>query len=399
VKKSIVQPTVRRATVSPSPANREADSARKLASRFWRSASGFWRGPAGRNAWLLTALLVATILLQLAVQYRLNFWSRDFFDAFGHRDGPGLRTEALIFIPLAGSSVLLAALAIWARMTTQRRWRAWLTAHIIDQWLAEDQFRQLRFPAGEDQNPEYRIAEDARVATEAPIGMSAGLLAAVLNAVVFIGILWNVGGDLAVNIFGYDLTVPKYLVISVGVYSAFLSVAVTIIDRRLIRVFAAKNAAEAQFRSVGSHLRERGLTTAVTTGAKEQRTLLNSALLDVIDRSRLLCLQFVRTTLVSQGNVLLAPVIAWILCAPKYLSGSMSLGDVAQATAAFIIVQTALNWLVDNYPAVADCLSSINRVASLLIALDEFDTGAPRKANTALRATREASPLRRRPVD
>jgi putative ATP-binding cassette transporter len=237
------------------------------------------------------------------------------------------------------------------------------------------------------------------VATEAPIGMSAGLLAAVLNAVVFIGILWNVGGDLAVNIFGYDLTVPKYLVISVGVYSAFLSVAVTIIDRRLIRVFAAKNAAEAQFRSVGSHLRERGLTTAVTTGSKEQRTLLNSALLDVIDRSRLLCLQFVRTTLVSQGNVLLAPVIAWILCAPKYLSGSMSLGDVAQATAAFIIVQTALNWLVDNYPAVADCLSSINRVASLLIALDEFDTGAPRKANTALRATREASPLRRRPVD
>jgi ABC-type uncharacterized transport system fused permease/ATPase subunit len=53
----------------------------------------------------------------------------------------------------------------------------------------------------------------------------------------------------------------------------------------------------------------------------------------------------------------------------------LSLGDVAQATAAFITVQTALNWLVDNYPAVADCLSSINRVASLLIAIDEFERG------------------------
>jgi putative ATP-binding cassette transporter len=373
VSESSIQNTGEGVSRGSSPLNREADSAGKLVSRFWASASGFWRGPGSYSAWLLTGLLVATIFLQLTIQYRLNFWSRDFFDAFGRRDGLGLKAEALIFIPLAGSSVLVAALAVWARMTTQRRWRAWLTEHIIDYWLANDKFRQLRFPAGEDQNPEYRIAEDARVATEAPIGMSSGLLAAVLNAVVFIDILWNVGGDLVVDISGYVLTVPKYLVISVGVYSTVLSITVTIIDRRLIRVFAAKNAAEAQFRSVGSHLRERGHSTAASTGAIEQRALLNSALHEVIDRSRSLCLQFVRTTLVSQGNVLLAPVVAWVLCAPKYLDGAMSLGDVAQATAAFITVQTALNWLVDNYPAVADCLSSVNRVASLLVALDEFD--------------------------
>lgn len=317
----------------------------------------------------------ATIFLQLGIQYRLNFWSRDFFDAFGRRDGSGLRTEALIFIPLAGSSVLVAALAVWARMTTQRKWRAWLTEHIIDHWLANDRFRQLRFPAGEDQNPEYRIAEDARVATEAPIAMSSGLLAAVLNAAVFFSILWNVGGDLVVNTFGYSLNVPKYLVIAVSVYSILLSVVVSFIDRRLIRVFAAKNAAEAQFRSVGSHLRERAEATSVSTAATDQRTSLKGALHDVINSSRLLCFQFVRTTLVSQGNVLLAPIVAWSLCAPKYLVGTMSLGDVAQVTAAFIIVQTALSWLVDNYPAVADCLSSINRVASLLIAIDELDQG------------------------
>ena len=74
--------------------------------------------------------------------------------------------------------------------------------------------------------------------------------------------------------------------------------------------------------------------------------------------------------MVSQGNILLAPVIAWALCAPKYLIGTMSLGEVAQVTAAFVIVQAALNWLVENYAGVADCLSSINRVATLLIALE-----------------------------
>ena len=51
----------------------------------------------------------------------------------------------------------------------------------------------------------------------------------------------------------------------------------------------------------------------------------------------------------------------------------MSLGEVAQVTAAFVIVQAALNWLVESYSALADCLSSVNRVASLLLALDALE--------------------------
>jgi len=83
-------------------------------------------------------------------------------------------------------------------------------------------------------------------------------------------------------------------------------------------------------------------------------------------------MQLMQPTLVSQGNLLLAPVIAWVLCAPKYLVGTMSLGEVAQVTAAFVIVQAALNWLVENYSGLADFLSSINRVAALLSALDQL---------------------------
>ena len=79
-----------------------------------------------------------------------------------------------------------------------------------------------------------------------------------------------------------------------------------------------------------------------------------------------------RTTFISQGNTLVAPVIGWVLCAPKYLSGTMSLGEVAQAVSAFVMVQAALNWIVDNYPGLADCLSSIRRVETLLHALDEI---------------------------
>jgi putative ATP-binding cassette transporter len=245
-----------------------------------------------------------------------------------------------------------------------------LTERIINRWLANDQFRRLRFTAGEDQNPEYRIAEDARVATDTPLTLAVGLLTAVLNAGVFISVLWNVGGDLSIGIQGDVLTIPKYLVIAVSTYSILLSVAVTMVGRRLIRVIAAKNAAEAEFRSTGSHLRQRANSAGPTLEEAEQNRSLSQALNAAVEGWRQLCFQLMRTTLVSQGNVLMAPVIAWLLCAPKFLAGTMTLGDAAQATAAFIAVQTALNWLVENYPGLADCLSSVNRVASLLIALD-----------------------------
>ena len=287
--------------------SRRPDTALALVFRFWSTASGFWHGRTALSAWLLTALLVGAVLLQLAIQYRLNYWSRDFFDAFGRRDSATLRAQALIFLPLASSSILVAVLTLWARMTIQRGWREWLTERLIDSWLANDLFRQLRFTIGEDQNPEYRIAEDARVATDAPVAMTVGLLTAVLNAAIFISILWNVGGDLVVDVFGHVLTVPKYLVIAVVVYSGVLSVAVMVVGRRLIRVIAGKNAAEAQFRSVGSHLLERGNLTTISQGRVDQHHLLSGALDNVIASWRMLCFQLMRTTLVTQGNVLVAP--------------------------------------------------------------------------------------------
>jgi len=317
--------------------------------------------------------LLGSAVVQLALQYRLNYWSRDFFDAFGRRDGSALWAQALLFLLLTGLSILVAVLSIWARMTTQRRWRAWLTRHLIDRWLTNDRFRQLRFSQGEDRNPEYRIAEDVRVSTDAPVSMAAGLLTALLNVVIFVGILWNVGGDLVVEVLGHVLTVPKYLVITVVIYSALLTLAMAVIGRRMVQVIAGKNAAEAQFRSIAASLRESGRAGCATSDGPSGHRRLSTAFNTVIERWADLCLQFMRTTLVSHGNILVAPVIGWVLCAPKYLVGTMSLGEAAQAVAAFVMVQTALNWLVDNYPGLAECLSSVNRVGSLLVALDELD--------------------------
>jgi vitamin B12/bleomycin/antimicrobial peptide transport system ATP-binding/permease protein len=350
-----------------------APDEKRLISRFWQSASGFWRGPSAWRAWLLIALMIAVVLMQLLVQYRLNFWNRDFFNAIGRKDGTELWAQALRFLPIAAASVVLAIISVWGRMTTQRTWREWLSDHLYDYWLENGHSHRLKFMLGEHQTPEYRIAEDARVATDLPIDLSLGLFSSFLTAITFIGVLWTVGGDFVIEAFGVFLIVPGYLVIAVVVYSILFTTSMLLIGRHLTRVSEEYKRAEAELRAIGSQLRESGEGNTPPNGERDGRRVIGAALKEVIAKWLALCWQLMRTTLVSQTSSLLTPIIALLLCMPKYLTGTMTLGEVVQAAAAFAIVQGAFNWITDNYGRLAEWTSSANRVASLLLALDKID--------------------------
>ena len=85
---------------SPNKSGTEAAPARGALRRFWRSARSFWRRA---PAWSLIALLVACVVLQLLVQYRLNFWNRDFFNALEARNGGQIWQQAQLLALLAGA--------------------------------------------------------------------------------------------------------------------------------------------------------------------------------------------------------------------------------------------------------------------------------------------------------
>jgi vitamin B12/bleomycin/antimicrobial peptide transport system ATP-binding/permease protein len=350
-----------------------APDEKRLLSRFWQTASGFWRGQSAWPAWLLVILLVANVLLQLLTQYGLNFWNRDFFNAIGRRDAAELWVQALRFVPLAAASLFLTILSVWGRMTLQRTWRAWLSNHLYDYWLENDRYVRLRFTTGDSQAPEFRIAEDARVATDLPIDLALGLFSALLTAMTFISVLWSVGDSLTLNLGGWSVAVPGYLVIAVIVYSILLSAAVLLIARHLTGVLEANKRSEAELRSIGTHLRESGEGTALADGKKDGRHAVGAALKAVIAIWRIYCWQLMRLTLITYTSLLVTPVIGLLLCTPKYLAGMMTLGEVVQAAAAFVVVQGAFSWFTDNYARLAEWAASANRVASLLLALDQID--------------------------
>jgi vitamin B12/bleomycin/antimicrobial peptide transport system ATP-binding/permease protein len=348
---------------------------RTLFLRYWACASGFWRGKSRATSWPLTAALVAIAISQLTVQYRLNYWNRDFFNALGRRDAAGLWEQAVLFAPLAFLSIALSVASVWGRMTTQRKWREWLTKHLLALWLRDEHYRGLNLVTGEYQNAEYRISFDARIATDAPVDMALGLFAAALTAVVFVDVLWVVGGSLTITVRGDELTIPGYLVIGVCLYALVFTTATMAIGRKLPAVIQNENQAEAEMLAAATRIRESG--EQVTPAEREftERNPVWQALSQVMVRWRQLCWQLMGTTMVSQTDLLLAPVFAWVLCAPKYLAGTMTLGELTQASAAFVTVQTAFNWLVDNYQKLSDWRAASHRVATLLLALDQVVDG------------------------
>jgi putative ATP-binding cassette transporter len=337
--------------------------------RFWQSSRQFWFG--GRlSVTGLVILMLGVTLLQLLLQVLLNLWNRGFFDALERRDGHELWVQTQLFVPLTGVSILLAAISVWARMTAQRTWRRAMTRDIIESWSQKAHNLPIEEGVDGTENPEYRIAEDVRIATDAPVDLVLAFISSALTAVTFFGVLWNVGGDIRFKVLGYSLSIPGYLVIGVIVYSTIMTTLMLVFGRRITGVIESKNQAEAELRAAAEIMRG-GRTETRREILDEHRTLLES-LQRVLRSWRDLCWQLVGTTIVSQANLLCAPVAAYVLCVPKYLTSAMTLGEVTQSAAAFVTVQAAINWLVDNYQRLADWRSSAHRVADLLLAIDNL---------------------------
>jgi vitamin B12/bleomycin/antimicrobial peptide transport system ATP-binding/permease protein len=346
---------------------------RYLLRRFWQDARGFWGQKGPRSAWALSGLTILTVLANLAALYGINIWNRALFDGLEKHETGWVLFLSLIYFPIMAASVFFNVMQVHGRMTLQRHWRAWLNNQLIERWLARGRYYHLNLVSGDHQNPEFRIADDLRSATESPVDFVTGVTSAALSAIAFIAVLWTIGGTLELSVGGYHFAIPGFLVIGAVLYALVASGSIVMIGHRFVSAAETRNQTEAEYRYVLTRLRENGESIALIGGEDEERAEVDRSLNKVLSAWRSICHQYVKTTIVSQSSSYLASVLPIILCAPKYLDGSLTLGEVMQAASAFAIVQAAFNWLVDNYPRLADWTASARRVASLMVSLDALE--------------------------
>ncbi|WP_372658305.1 ABC transporter ATP-binding protein/permease [Hydrogenophaga sp.] len=323
--------------------------------------------------WKARGLLAAIIVLNLAAVYMLvllNEWNRGFYDALQNKDQPVFWRELGRFTYLAFAFIVIAVYRFYLTQLLQLRWRNWMTAHYMDRWLSNKAFYQLelaRFSKTKDappDNPDQRIAEDLNMFTSDTVGLTMGLMNAVVTLLSFVGILWSLSGSFAFEFQGKAYDIPGFMVWMAVIYSLAGSVLTHYIGRPQIDLNFRQQRFEADFRHHLVRVREYSESIALDRGEPVERQQLGGRFTRVLTNYLNLIRAQKRLIWFNNFYGQAAVVFPFIVAAPRFFSGAIQLGELMQISSAFGRVQDSLSWFVDNYSSLAAWRATTDRIIS-----------------------------------
>lgn len=323
--------------------------------------------------WKARGLLAAIVALNLGAVYMLvliNDWNRVFYDALQNKDAAVFWRELGRFTYLAFGFILIAVYRFYLTQLLEMRWRAWMTGHYLERWLAHKAFYHLelaRFSKDEGatpDNPDQRISEDVNAFTTYSVSLTMGLLNAVVTLGSFVGILWTLSGSFSFNFNGGSYTIPGFMVWMAVVYAAAGSVITHYVGRPLIALNFQQKRVEAEFRNHMVRVREYSESIALDKGEPVERQHAGLRFADVLANYLRLLKRQKTLTWFTVGYSQAAVVFPFIVAAPRFFSGAIQLGELMQIASAFGRVQDALSWFVDNYDSLASWRATTDRLTS-----------------------------------
>jgi putative ATP-binding cassette transporter len=315
-----------------------------------RFAGPYWNSEQKWRIRGVTLLLFLLTVMQVGLTVWGNYWNRDLFDALEERSVRGVLLQVGVFALIFAASIGVTAAHLLVKRRLQLDWRAWLTERLIGRWMQDGRHYRLLFSAGEHDNPDQRIAEDIRIATESAIALAHTLVYSLLTLGLFIQILWSV---------------PGYMVPLAFLYAGVGSALGWLLGRPLVRSTNALQTAEANFRFGLARAREHSEAIALMHGEPIERSGAASRFVQIVRDFDRQSLAFMGIVSFSTGYGGLLPVFPILVAAPQYIAGAMSLGVLMQAAQAFQRLTSSLSWPVDNVGEIARWRASAERVLSL----------------------------------
>jgi len=335
----------------------------------WKLAAPFWRARDQRRAWLLLAAVVGLTLATVWLNVRFNRWNNAFYDTLQNHDMAGFWHQLGVFGVLAALFIVAAVYRQYLQQVLFIRWRTWLTERLSRGWLQPGTAYRVGAagaPVPVD-NPDQRIAEDARGFVSSTLDLGLGVLNASVTLVSFVGILWGLSGALVLH--GHS--VPGYMVWVAVVYSLLGSGLAHRLGRPLIGLSGEQQKVEADFRYALVQVRDHAEAIALARGERREGARLRERFDAIRANWTALILTTKRLTWFSAGYGQVAIVFPILAAAPRYFSGAIQLGGLMQTAQAFGQVQGALSWFIGAYPQLADWRATVNRLTRFDAACDD----------------------------
>lgn len=344
-----------------------------FSSKAWALTKPYFQS---EDKWKARGLLLAIVLLNLGAVYMLvllNEWNRVFYDALQDKNQPVFWEQLGRFTYLAFAFIIIAVYRFYLTQLLEVRWRAWMTEHYLQRWLADHAFYRMELAryagngdnnAATPDNPDQRIQEDLNLFTTYTISLSMGLLNAVVTLLSFVGILWSLSGPFGFTLGGSSFSIPGFMVWMAVLYCAAGSILTHYIGRPQIRLNFLQQRYEADFRHHLVRVREYSESIALDKGEAVERVHLDKRFSTVLGNYL--------TLIKKQKNLIwftnffgqAAVVFPFIVAAPRFFSGAIQLGQLMQIASAFGRVQDSLSWFVDNYSSLAAWRATTDRLTS-----------------------------------
>lgn len=336
---------------------------------IWRLIQPYW---VSEEKWRARGLLLAIVALALGMVYLevlFNTWNREFYNALETKNYQVFVEQLWRFSYLAFIFIAVAIYRIYLTQSLQMRWRVWMTKQYMARWLDHQAYYRIEQKHAAD-NPDQRIAEDLNFLTSGTLSLSLGLLSSVVTLLSFIGILWSVSGPISFLLGAQEITVPGYMVWFAIAYAGIGSAIVGLVGWPLIGKNFYQQRFEADFRFGLIRVRENAEAVALYRGEAQEQAQLDSRFQRIRDN----WWGIMRTTktlnLVSTFYSQFANIFPFLMAAPRYFSGAITLGGLMQISSAFGQVQGALSWFITAFSDLAAWKASVNRLAGFHAAVD-----------------------------
>lgn len=323
----------------------------------------------GRLGVILLIFLVVLNQAQVGISLRLSFFNRDFYDAIQNKDAPSFWYQLIyVFSVWAAISVVSNLIEMFANYTLLIRWRRWMAEKYSKSWLSNATHYRISL-AGTADNPDQRIAEDTRAFVNQTYNFALPLLSQISTLVSFSIILWSI--PVPITIPGTEIIIPGFLLWMALIYAIAATWITHLIGKPLIGLEFEQERREANFRFSLARLREYSEQIALMRGEASEQRHLSQRFGDIVSNFYRLVWSRVKLTSFTlsynQANV----VVPYVLLAPHYFTGIITLGIMTQVASAFDRVQTAMSFFINSYQAIASYLASINRLTTFEAAIGQ----------------------------
>jgi vitamin B12/bleomycin/antimicrobial peptide transport system ATP-binding/permease protein len=335
-----------------------------------------------------SALVVALVVinqLQVAINVRLSFFNRDWFNAIQNKDSVAFWSLLFgVFCFWAAIFVVSNLIEYYAESVLKIRWRRWVTEQYYGLWLEDSVLYRTALIGQAADNPDQRISEDVRSFINSTYAFSISLLSTVSTLVSFSIILWTIPADFTIP--GTDITVPGlpfWIALVLSIVGTWLT---HLIGKPLVQLDFRQERYEADFRFALARLREYSEQVALLRGENAEKGILGGRFGSIVSNFYAIVGRTVKlltfTTSYFQANA----VIPYIIVAPYFFLGKITLGQMTQTAGAFGRVESSLTFFIARYQSLASYKAVVERLTTFRLAIDEArELGAkpPRIERTA----------------